>query len=81
MEASVVGSCWIKPKPSLETGRGEEKNLKKWRKDLIKEQETGMRLEQEREETKITQAFLKIKGYEDGKSEGEDLQLGNKYIH
>ena len=36
-----------------------------------------MRLEQEREETKITQAFLKIKGYEDGKSEGEDLQLGN----
>ena len=41
-------------------------------------QETGTRLEQEREEARITQAFLrKIKGHEDRKSEGEDLQLGN----
>ena len=78
-----VGSSRIqagfKPDPSPEIGRGEEKNLKEWRLEFLEIQETRTRLVQEREEAKITQAFLrKIKSHEDGKSEGEDLQLGNK---
>ena len=64
--------------PSLETEMGEEKNLKKWRLELLEIQETGTRLEEEGEEAKITQAFLKkIRSHEDGKNEGKDLQLEN----
>ena len=46
MEATVGGSGGIPLDPSLETGRDEEKNLKKWRQRFIRIQETGMRLEQ-----------------------------------
>ena len=46
--------------------------MKRWRQEFIEIQETGTRLEQEREETKITRAFLrKMKDHEDGKSEKE----------
>ena len=81
MEASVVGSCGIKPKPSLETGRGEEKNLQEWRLEFPWIQKTGTRLEQEQEVEKIMKAFFrKIKGHEidkSEKSEGEEGQLEN----
>ena len=64
--------------PSLETGRGEEKNLKKWRLEFLWLQETGMRLEQEQEEEKIAGIFFQtIKSYEEGKNKGEDLQFDN----
>ena len=47
MAASVGGSCGIPLDPSLETGRGEEKNLEKWRLEFLWLQETGTKLEQE----------------------------------
>ena len=50
MEATVGGSGGIPLDPSLETGRGEEKNLEIWRLKFLVLQETGTRLEQEQEE-------------------------------
>ena len=47
MEATVGGSGGIPPDTSLETGRGEKKNLEKWRLEFLGLQKTGMRLEQE----------------------------------
>ena len=43
MEATVGGSGGISPDPSLETGRGEERNLEKWRLKFLELQETGTR--------------------------------------
>ena len=40
MDATIGGSGGIKPDPSLETGRDGEKNLKSWRKKIIRIQET-----------------------------------------
>ena len=72
MTVTFGGSSGIKRDPSLETRRGEEKNLKEWRLEFLEIQKT------EQEEAKITQSFLrKIKSHIDGKSEGEDLQLEN----
>ena len=72
MEATVGGSCGIKPDPSLKTGREEENPLIKWFL-ILKRQE---RDELERDKARITQVFLrKIKHHEDGKSEGEDVQV------
>ena len=73
-EATVGDSCGIKPDPSLETGWDGEKNLKYWRKKIIRIQETATRLEQEQEEKKIRRRFLqKIKDYKEGKSKGVKL--------
>ena len=47
IEATVGDSYGIKPDLSLETGRGEEKNLQEWRLEFLEIQETGTRLEQE----------------------------------
>ena len=58
METTVGGSRGIRLDPSLEKGRGEEKNLEKWRLKFLVLQETGTRLEQEQEEEKIAQAFF-----------------------
>ena len=43
MEATVGGSCRISLDPSLETGKGEEKNLEKRRLKFLGLQETGTR--------------------------------------
>ena len=76
MEATVGGSGGIPLDPSLETGRDEEKNLKKWRQRFVQTQETGTRLEQVQEEKEMGRMFFrKIRSYEEGKSKGEDLQL------
>ena len=47
MEATGSGSGRIKPDPSLETGRGEEKNLQECRLEFLEIQETGTRLIQD----------------------------------
>ena len=78
MEATVGSSIGIPLDPSLETGRDEEKNLKKLRRRFFRIQETRTRLEQAQEEKDIARIFLKkIRSYEEGKSKGEDLQLDN----
>ena len=78
MEATVGGCSGIPPDPCLETGRDEGKNLKSWRKRLIRIQETGTRLEQELEEKKVVRIFLqKIRSYEEGQGEGVDLRVNN----
>ena len=58
MDPTVGGSIGIPPDPSLETGRNKEKNLKSWRKMIIRIQETGTRLEQEQDEKKVVRRFL-----------------------
>ena len=78
MEATVGGSGGIPPDPSLETGRDEEKNLKSWRKRIIRIQETGTRLEQEQEEMRIKRRFFQmIRNYKEGKGEEMELQVEN----
>ena len=78
IEATVVGSSGIPPNPSLETGRGKEKNLEKWRLQFLVLQETGTRLEKEQEEEKIAQVFFqKIRSHEEGNTEAADHQLEN----
>ena len=78
MEVTVDGSGGIPLDPSLETGRDEEKNLKKLRRRFFRIQETRTRLEQAQEEKDIARIFLKkIRSYEEKKSKGEDLQLDN----
>ena len=78
MEAIDGDSCGIPLDPSLETGRGKEKNLKKWRLEFLRLQETGTRLEQEQEEEKMARMFFQeIISYLEGKSKGEDLQIDN----
>ena len=78
MEATDGGSGGIPLDPSLETGRGKENNLKKWKLEFLWLQETGTRLEQEQEEEKIARIFFqKIRSYNEGKSKGEDLQIDN----
>ena len=52
MEATVGGSGGIPLDSSLETGRGEEKNLEIWRLNFLILQETGTRVEQEQERSK-----------------------------
>ena len=47
MDAKVGRSSGIPLDPSLDTGRDEEKNLKSWRKRLIRIQDTVTRIEQE----------------------------------
>ena len=65
MEATVSGSGGIPPDPSLETGREEEKNLKKLRRRFDRIQETGTRLVQVQEEKDIARIFLKkVRSYE-----------------
>ena len=76
MKATVAGSSGIPLDPSLETVSGEEKNLEIWRLKFLVLQETGTRLEQE-EEKIATTFFQKIRSYEEGKIEGEDIQLEN----
>ena len=64
--------------PSLETGREEKKNLKKWRQSILLIQETGTKIEQAREEKKIARKFFqKIRNYVEGKGEGVELRLDN----
>ena len=64
MEATVGGSGGIKLDPSLEIGRGEEKNLLECRLEILEVQETVTRLEQEQEEETIVKAFFrKIKNH------------------
>ena len=58
MEATVGGSSGIPLDSSLETGRDEEKNLKKLRRRFVRIQETGTRLEQAQEEKDIARIFL-----------------------
>ena len=54
MGARVGGSGGIQPNTKLETGRGEEKNLKKWRLEFLEGGTRGSRrLEQEQEKEKI----------------------------
>ena len=78
MEATVGGRGWIPLDPSLETGRGVEKNLEIWRLKFHILQETGTRAKQEQEEEKIARTFIrKIRSHEEGNSEGEALQLAN----
>ena len=78
MYATTGGSGGIPPNPSLETGRNGEKNLKSWRKKIIRIQETGTSLEQEREEQKVVRRFLqKIRDYEEGKGGGRERGLHN----
>ena len=69
MEATVGGS--------LETGRDEEKNLKKLRPRFIRIQETGARLEQAKEKDMARIFHKKIRSYEEEKSKGENQQLDN----
>ena len=76
MEATVGGRGGIPLDPSLETGRGEEKNLKRWRLKYPWIQETRTRQEQEQEKI-VRIFFLKIRIYEDGKCRGKDTQLDN----
>ena len=65
MEATVGGSSGIPLDPSLETGREEEKNLKKLRRRFVRIQETGTRLEQVQKEKDIARIFLKkIRSYD-----------------
>ena len=72
MYATTGGSGGIPSNSSLEAGWDEEKKLKYTR--IIKIQESGTRLEQEREGRKIVrQCLQKIKEYEAGKGEGVDL--------
>ena len=59
MEATVGGNGGIPLDPGLETGRGEEKNLKRWRLKYLWIQETRTRQEQEQEEEKIVGIFFK----------------------
>ena len=78
MEATVGGSGGIPLDPSLETGKGEEKNLERWRLKYMWIHGTGTRQEQEQEEEKIVRMFfLKIRSYEEGKCSGKDTQLDN----
>ena len=78
MEATVGGSGGIPLDPSLETGTGKEKNLKKWRLEFLWLQETRTRLKQKQEEEKIARIFFqKIRSYEEGKSKAEDLKIDN----
>ena len=78
MEAIVGDSSGIPLDPPLETGRDQEKNLKKLRQRFVQIQETGMRLEHAQEEKNIARIFFqKIRSYEKGKSKREDLQLDN----
>ena len=60
MEATTGGSGGIPLNLSLEAGWNEEKNLKYTRKRerIIRIQESGTRLEQEREERKIVRQCL-----------------------
>ena len=47
IEATVGGSGGIPWDPSLDTGRGKEKNLETWRLKFLLLRETGTRVEQE----------------------------------
>ena len=58
MEATVGGSGGLPLDTSLETGRGEEKNMEIGRLKFLVLQETGTRLEQGQEEAKIARTFF-----------------------
>ena len=78
MKATVGESCGIPLDPSLEKGKKEEKNLKKWRQRFIRIQKTGTRLEQAQEEREVARIFLKkIRSYEQGKGKRVDLRVAN----
>ena len=78
MEATVGGSGGIPLDPSLETGKGKEENLERWRLRYLWIQGTGTRQEQEQEEKKIVRrVFQKIRSYEEGKCKGKTTQLDN----
>ena len=57
MGATVSDICGIKLDSSLETGRGEEKNLQEWLLEFLEVQETGTRLEQKQEKIKLHICF------------------------
>ena len=78
MYATTGGSGGIPSNSSLKAGWDKEKKLKYMRKRerIVRIQESGMRLEQERERRKIVrQCLQKIKEYEAGKGEGVDLRV------
>ena len=78
MEATVGGSGGIPLDSSLETGKGKEKNLEKWRLKYLWIQGMGTRQEKEQEEEIIVRMFSqKIRSYEEGKCRGKNTQLDN----
>ena len=78
MEATVGGSTGIPLDPTLETGKGKEKNLERWRLKYLCIQGTDTRQEQEQKEEEIVRMFCqKIRSYEEGKCRGLNTQLDN----